>query len=82
MARAYITFREINIQDGQVSVSAECEVVGAEGFGGVAVELAFSGEPSANTIRSTIVSYLLAEAENATGLSLPSGQAVIMNGPV
>jgi hypothetical protein len=82
MARAYITFREMNVQDGQLMVSAECEVLGAQDFGGVAVDMPFAGEPSANTIRSTVIAYLLAEAESATNLQLPQGQAVIMNGPV
>ncbi len=81
MARAYITFDYIDIDEGGLTVTATCFAVGIPGFEAVGVTLGIPGEPSATTIIATLRSYLLSEVEVATGVALSPGQVVLFNAP-
>lgn len=82
MARAYISFEPIQADENYVYAGVSAGASGIPGFTEIGVWLAFLGDPSATTIRNTLIAYALSEIEAATGVTLSAEDAVIMNGPV
>ncbi len=81
MARAYLEFEPMQPDENYVYAGIRAGASGIPGFTEVGVWLAFPGDPSAATIRNTLITYALSEIEAATGVELSAEDAVITNAP-
>lgn len=81
MAKVYLTFEYPSTDETFIYAGVTARGVGIPGFSELAVWLPFPGEPSANTIISTLRSYALAEIQVATGVNVPPGQVVLFGAP-
>jgi hypothetical protein len=81
MAKAYITFEPIQADENYVYAGVSAGASGIPDFTALGVWLAFPGDPSAATIRTTLMAYALYEIEAETGVALSAEDAVITNAP-
>jgi len=81
MAKAYITFDDPTVFDGQIYAGALIQTATVENFNSFGITLGFDGEPSAETITSTLVAVLVAIGNVSYPDSFDAENVVLFNAP-